>query len=474
MGNGRIDTNNLVVFGLGAMGKEDYPPIDFFEKVESSGLAPEGGRLGTETIDLALLVGDNLTQSGSFDLGGVRPSSFDRLLQALPIPAMLVDQSHTIIFTNQSCRKISVHGQAIVGESFGALFASAQVGERASELLDSVFRTRKATVSEAILDIDGKRVWGRLHLRTLRLGQERCILVIVEDISAEKKEIFLRNKHEQELCIARDELEKRVARRTVELRTANELLQREIAEREAANKLLQMEVSQRMKVEEELRTSLEEKEVLLGEIHHRVKNNLQMIVSLLGLQRRAVRDPKVAGALQDSQTRIRSMALVHEQLYRSGQLSRIDYRAYLQTLTDELMRSYFRDTMNVSLSMEVDQVYLGIRTALPCSLIISELIANCLKHAFYEGIKGQIRVELHQVPPNGYRLKVTDNGKGLPPGFDCRKSESLGLRLVSNLIDLQLHGTLEVLTDNRGSEFTIEFQDVDQSSSEGNRGDSHG
>jgi len=455
------------------MGKEDHRLEDVLDEIAGSGLTFDGEIPETEIMDPALLKGENLTQTGSFDLGEIWASSFDRVLQALPIPAMLVDQSHTIIFTNRSCKKISVDNQGLVGTSFASLFSHDEAGEQSTTLLDEVFSSRKPVVSEAVLDAGSKRIWSRLHLRTLRLGRERCILVIVEDISAEKNEILLMNMHEQELCIARDELEKRVARRTIELKAANELLQREIAEREAANRLLQVEVAQRMRFEEDLTASLEEKEVLLGEIHHRVKNNLQMIISLLGLQGRSVRDPKIADALQDSQSRVRSMALVHEQLYRSGQLSRIDYRDYLQTLAQELMRSYSRENVSVTLSMDVDPVYLGIRTSLPCGLIITELISNCLKHAFSEGIPGEIHVEFHQVSAHAYRLKVSDNGKGLPEGFDYREAESLGLRLVCNLTEIQLHGSMELVSDSHGSEFTMEFQDLDSRNSDENGGGSH-
>jgi two-component sensor histidine kinase len=220
-----------------------------------------------------------------------------------------------------------------------------------------------------------------------------------------------------------------------------------------------------MKVEDQLRASLQEKEVLLGEIHHRVKNNLQVIISLLALQSRAVKDDKIAGALQDSQSRIRSMALIHEQLYRSGELSRIDYRAYLRSLTEELLRSYSSDTDSVSLEMDVDEIYLGIRTALPCSLIISELVSNCLKHAFAGEDRGQIKVTLRRLTDGKFRLIVADNGQGFPSDFDYRNSESLGLRLVTNLVELQLHGKME-LGANQGTQFRIDFEALDGSSAE--------
>jgi two-component sensor histidine kinase len=383
----------------------------------------------------------------------------------LPIPALLVDQSFAIVFANHCCGKISSDYLAVLGSPFSSLFANRVVSARAQNLVEKVFTTRKAVVAEAILVIGKSKVWGRIHLRTLRLGILRAILVIVEDITTEKKELVLKDKHEKELSDSRNELEKRVTQRTLELKTINERLEKEIAERETTNKLLQLEVAQRMKVEDQLRASLKEKEVLLGEIHHRVKNNLQVIISLLALQSRAVKDEKIAGALLDSQSRIRSMALIHEQLYRSQELSRIDYRAYLRNITEELLRSYSSDSDSISLEVDVDEIYLGIRTALPCSLIVSELVSNCLKHAFSSDGPKQIRVSLRRLADGKYRLVVADNGKGFSPNFDYRNSESLGLRLVSNLTELQLHGRMELRTEH-GTEFRIDFEALEDGSTD--------
>lgn len=446
-----------------SMHEEKLPTFESFDESSDLSSPLAQGHIGTETIDLGALFKDNLTQSGSFEVGVAKASSFARLLHALPIPAFLVDQSSSITFANQSCAKISFDYEAVIGTPFLNLFSNPVAAEKARDLVENVFETRKALVAEAILEIGKRKVWGRIHLRTLRLAAQRAILVIVEDITAEKKQLALKNKHEKWLSDSRNELEKRVTQRTLELKSTNERLQKEIRDRENANKLLQLEVAERMKVEDKLRASLQEKEVLLGEIHHRVKNNLQVIISLLALQSRAVKNDKIAGALQDSQSRIRSMALIHEQLYRSGELSRIDYRAYLRVLTDELLRSYSSDTDSVSLGMDVDEIYLGIRTALPCSLIISELVSNCLKHAFQGEDQGQIKVTLRRLTDGKLRLIVADNGKGFPPDFDYRNSESLGLRLVTNLVELQLHGKMELRAD-QGTQFRIDFEALDGSS----------
>jgi len=445
------------------MREETLPTFRSVEETDDASSAFETGNVSTETIDVGTLFKENLTQSGSFKVGGAVASSFRNLLHALPVPALLVDQSFSIVFANHCCGKISSDYLATIGSPFPSLFANERVSQRAQNLVKQVFATRKAVVAEAILVIGKSKVWGRIHLRTLRLGVLRAILVIVEDITAEKKELVLKNKHEKELSDSRNELEKRVTQRTLELETINERLQKEIAERETTNRLLQLEVAQRMKVEDQLRASLKEKEVLLGEIHHRVKNNLQVIISLLALQSRAVKDEKIAGALQDSQGRVRSMALIHEQLYRSGELSRIDYRAYVRNLTEGLLRSYSSDTDSISLELDIDEIYLGIRTALPCSLIISELVSNCLKHAFAGDGPKYIKVSLSRLTDGKYRLVVADNGQGFSPDFDYRNLESLGLRLVSNLTELQLHGRMELRTEH-GTEFRIDFEALEDGS----------
>lgn len=259
-----------------------------------------------------------------------------------------------------------------------------------------------------------------------------------------KTEIGARRRAEKELRLAWEELERKVEDRTEELSTANERLR--------------LEVTRRTNLESELRGSLKEKEVLLSEIHHRVKNNLQIVSSLLALQLGRVEDEKVIRALEDSQSRIRSMALIHEQLYRSGDLAKIDFSEYLKKLVNSLLQTQGEKGALVHVSTHVHKVLLDLGLALPCSLIINELLTNCLKHAFPQGQKGEIRIEFLRDRSNSYRLTVADNGKGLPGDFDYRKSKSLGLQLVVNLAELQLQGALEVRSDH-GTSFIIEFQD---------------
>ena len=211
----------------------------------------------------------------------------------------------------------------------------------------------------------------------------------------------------------------------------------------------------RMRAEEQVRTSLEEKEVLLKEIHHRVKNNLQVISSLLNLQSNIVGDEKVEEMFRESRNRVRSMALSHEQLYQSEGLARVDFGRYIRDLAGTLFRSYGADPAAVRLTVDVADVSLALDTAIPCGLMVNELVSNCLKHAFPDGGAGEILIRLVSDDDARHTLAVRDNGVGFPEDTDHRTSPTLGLQLVSSLAD-QLGGTIE-LDRSEGTEFRISF-----------------
>jgi PAS domain S-box-containing protein len=215
------------------------------------------------------------------------------------------------------------------------------------------------------------------------------------------------------------------------------------------------DVTERKKAEEKIKSSLKEKEVLLREIHHRVKNNLQIVSSLLNLQSHYIKYKRCADMLKESQNRVRSMALIHEKLYQSENLSSINGDEYIETLVHELLRSYAANTDRITVTIDVEHISLGIDTAIPCGLIINELVSNSLKHAFPCG-KGEIKVMLHSL--NGdVELLVADNGIGLPEGIDFRSTETLGLRLVIILAEDQLNGEIE-LNSTEGTAFHIRFR----------------
>lgn len=206
--------------------------------------------------------------------------------------------------------------------------------------------------------------------------------------------------------------------------------------------------------EAQMRSALQEKEVLLKEIHHRVKNNLQVISSLLNLQSQSVADPRDLSLLMDSQNRVRSMALIHDSLYRSPDLSQVKFRDYVGNLIFSLVQAYKTDTGRVTFMHDVEDVTLRVDKAIPCGLIINELVSNALKHGFPGDRKGTVKVTMFQ-RGDTIELKVADTGVGLPPGMDFRKSASLGLELVTTLTE-QLGGTLTAVTDG-GAVFTLVF-----------------
>ncbi|MCA9932430.1 MAG: ATP-binding protein [Anaerolineales bacterium] len=215
-------------------------------------------------------------------------------------------------------------------------------------------------------------------------------------------------------------------------------------------------LAEKREAEAQIQASLQEKDVLLKEIHHRVKNNLQIISSLLNLQMEEVEDPDIQHIFQDSKNRVRSMALIHEKLYQSQNLARIDFAGYVRNLSDYLLRTY--RAAHVRLTVEADEVYFGVDTAVPCSLILNELISNAIKHAFPNGRSGQITIELRTLPNEIIHLSVRDDGIGLDSYVQSQSPSSLGLQLVRTLVN-QLHGKIELVSQNgqSGTEFQIIF-----------------
>ncbi|HVN23237.1 MAG TPA: PAS domain S-box protein [Syntrophorhabdales bacterium] len=219
--------------------------------------------------------------------------------------------------------------------------------------------------------------------------------------------------------------------------------------------VIQRDITERKRAEEKIKASLAEKEVLLKEIHHRVKNNLQIISSLLYLQSTRTDHTEAVSALQESRTRIKSMALIHERLYASPDLASVDMGKYTKNLVSDLQQSYLPEDGHIRLRLNLEAISLGINEAIPCGLIINELVSNALKHAFQKGQPGEIKVELKRTETKQVRLIVSDNGIGFPQEIDFRKSPSLGLTLINSLVD-QLNGTIRLDRGN-GTTFTITF-----------------
>ncbi len=218
------------------------------------------------------------------------------------------------------------------------------------------------------------------------------------------------------------------------------------------------DITERKQAEEQIQASLEEKELLLKEIHHRVKNNLQIISSLLNLQSAYLKEPLSIELFKDSQYRVRAMALVHEKLYQSKNLARIDFGLYTRELTTHLLRMYGNNSNTVSLDVIADDITLDIDAAIPMGLIINELITNSLKYAFPAGQRGKISIEFRRDDGHQMTLLVRDNGVGLEKDLDFRNTRSLGLQLVNNLVD-QLDGMIELDTKG-GTAFKMVFANL--------------
>jgi two-component sensor histidine kinase/HAMP domain-containing protein len=257
----------------------------------------------------------------------------------------------------------------------------------------------------------------------------------IQEQQAERERIHAR------LAVAYDELEQRVEDRTRELR--------------ALNRTLASEVAERIEAERRISRALQEKEVLLREIHHRVKNNLQVVYSLLSLQSRDCDDARIMGLLADSRQRVKTMALVHETLYDSPELGRVSAPAFVRKIADNMVSVFQPAETGVDILVDVAPLELSLDQAVPAGLIINELVTNSIKYAYPQGRSGSVRVEVHE-PENGWlELCVRDEGVGLPEGLDVRSTATLGLRLVVALA-AQLQGHLDVHS-GPGARFTVRF-----------------
>jgi PAS domain S-box-containing protein len=268
---------------------------------------------------------------------------------------------------------------------------------------------------------DGSQFWASVVITALREadGELRGFAKVTRDITE-------RRAADQAREAANAELERRVAERTAELQALNTRLE----------------------------ASLNEKEVLLKEIHHRVKNNLQVVSSLLSMQSATVQNPAVHAFVHEAERRLRAMALVHEMLYQGGDVAQFHLAAYVEALGRQLAHAYGVDPRRIIIQTQVEGVILPLETALPCGLILSELLSNCLKHAFPGGAVGDVTVTLTHAAGH-LTLQVSDSGCGFPEHLDFRHTESLGLQLVCVLTE-QLEGTIALERDG-GTTFTVTF-----------------
>ncbi|MGB7294254.1 MAG: PAS domain S-box protein [Candidatus Aminicenantales bacterium] len=217
------------------------------------------------------------------------------------------------------------------------------------------------------------------------------------------------------------------------------------------------DITDRKKAEEELKASLQEKEALLREIHHRVKNNLQVISSLLDMRAMRTDDQKMAELCRDAQAEIQTMSLIHTHIYQSGRFSQIAMDDYLQDLVRYLSQVYFEKRDRLTPIIEQTDICLSVGQAVPLAIILNEAISNTYKHAFKEEQRGNLVISLKRTGPGMIRLSVKDDGIGLPPELDFYRADTLGLKLIRNLVKDQLKGSIRVIQD-RGTELVVEFR----------------
>ena len=239
-----------------------------------------------------------------------------------------------------------------------------------------------------------------------------------------------------------------------------EMVENRTIQLENVIKKLELEILDHNKTENQLKSAVKEKEILLQEVHHRVKNNMQIISSLLSLQSMQLDDDEMIDILRDSQNRIRSMAMVHEKLYMSKDLSNINMSEYIKKLVLTLFDSYSTKKTQIMPILELDDIFMNIETGIPCGIIINELVSNSLKYAYPEDNKGSIFVGL-KYKKDYYELTVSDDGVGIPENINLEETpETLGLMLVNSLIS-QLDGSIEFNQDYN-TEFKINFKNKEE------------
>jgi two-component sensor histidine kinase len=294
-------------------------------------------------------------------------------------------------------------------------------------------------------DFAAERVW--------QDASQKALLNILDDAGSEKER--LKDTQRAILNIADDgEVER------MHLRESQKAVLNILDDLGAEKALLERTQHEVLRSEQTVRASLREKEVLLKEIHHRVKNNLQVISSLLNLQARYLPDPAARAIFSQSQNRVQSIALVHERLYESADLSHVNFGKYLSVLLDNIFDTHDAASRGLSKIIDVGDANLTVDVAIPCGLIVNELVTNALKHAFPGGRTGTVRVSLRGSPDGAMDLTVQDDGVGIPPGIDPRNTVSLGLDLVVTFAE-QLNAEMDIVSEH-GTSFRFRFQMADQ------------
>ncbi len=355
------------------------------------------------------------------------------LAEASPDQIFIDGRDGTIQYVNATALKLlRLSYDQVVGRPRKDFFPP-EIFKAQQASLNRVFENGESVRTEDKIQFGTNELW--IDTRLVPLKDESGIVTSVLGIA---RDISERKAAEDAIRTFSKDLESKVTERTSDLKDVNLKLVTEIGIRLDAEKLLTRSVG--------------EKEALLREVHHRVKNNLQIIISLLNLQSRYMTDEATLSAFRESQNRIKVMAIVHEKLYQSDNLSQIELGEYLRFLANSLFQFFGMSGKGLTFTSDIHDIFLAIDSAIPVGLIVNELISNSLKYAFPDGKTGEISLAIQRVDRT-LTILFKDNGVGIPKDFDWRNATSLGLRLVITLVD-QLDGTIE-LDRSSGTAFTI-------------------
>jgi PAS domain S-box-containing protein len=512
------------------------------EATKSNHYSPEAAQLsrGSASLDLTQLLSSDVTESGSFDLSGmIWNTSLGKILQAVPLITFLVDENCRIVAANEACQKLGSDYSRIIGIPFANLFPDPSEAARAEEVVKQVFLTREQCFFKASLGISPNKTWGRMTFRSIRLGTERLVLILVEDLTVEQKynhelttEINRRRLIEKNLVASEEQYRLVVESANDAIYTTDRrgqftylnpvaLKQTQYSKEELLGQhysvlihpghveavlkyyalqfsdrtpqtyyefqilakdgtaiwigqnvqllmkddkvtgfqAIARDITDRKLAEEKLRASLVEKEVLMREIHHRVKNNLQVISALLTLQADHVEEQKAIEVLSSANARLKAMALVHEKLYESNNLSQIRIDEYVADLVSDLISFDDEFGSRIDLKIDIDEIYFEPDTMIPIGLIITELLTNAMKHAFPEGRHGMLLVRLRSIATDLFELQVSDNGIGILEEMHSGHSPSLGLELVTAFAK-KLQGEVHFNT-SAGTQFSMKFKQAE-------------
>jgi PAS domain S-box-containing protein len=373
------------------------------------------------------------TPEGNFVLSSVvditeRKRSVEQFrlaIEASPTGMLMMDEAGAIVLVNVQIEKLFGYPrEELLGQRI-ELLVPERFRERHPDFRGSFFAEPKARAMGRGRELyglhkDGTEVPIEIGLNPLRTSEGNFVLSSVVDITERKRADRERDSLLGQLRSLNADLEQRVNDRTAELRS-----------------------------------TLREREVLLQEIHHRVKNNLQVISSLINMQVRQLADVSSRDALEECQTRVLAIALIHEKLYQSKDYSRVPFSEYARGLIDNVFSALGTSNDAITLELAIEDLLLGVDKAIPCGLILNELITNALKHAFPNGRKGSVRVELRREGDRDIAFAVSDDGVGMKPGFKLEESTSLGLSLVYTLVE-QLEGSVDIST-SPGTTFRVCF-----------------